>query len=212
MSDRELILGRVRGALRDVPAGEAAHWRPTEPTNSVAPADLVALFTERCDDYRATVTRCDSATAAIATGIANACARHGVRVLATPVDIDTGWIPSGVEARRDQPSLTPAQLDECDGVLTGSAHAIAETGTIVLDAGVGQGRRALTLVPDLHICVVQAERIVASVPDAIAALAGAIAGGQPVTLISGPSATSDIELRRVEGVHGPRRLEVIVAG
>ncbi len=212
MSDRDVILGRVRGALGDVPADEAAHWQPIEPGNSPQPADLVARFAERCDDYRATVTRCSATTEAIALEVARACQRHGVATLATPVDIDPTWIPTFVEARPDAPALTPAQLGACDGVLTGSALAIAETGTIVLDAGVGQGRRALTLVPDLHICLVPAERIVASVPDAMAALAGAIGAGQPVTLISGPSATSDIELRRVEGVHGPRRLEVIVAG
>jgi L-lactate dehydrogenase complex protein LldG len=95
-------------------------------------------------------------------------------------------------------------------VLTGCALAIAETGTIVLDGGARSGRRALTLVPDLHLCVVEAGTIVPSVPDAVAALAQAVAEARPLTLVSGPSATSDIELDRVEGVHGPRRLEVFV--
>ncbi|HEX2703275.1 MAG TPA: LUD domain-containing protein, partial [Solirubrobacteraceae bacterium] len=109
------------------------------------------------------------------------------------------------------PPLSLHQLEKVDGALTGCALAIAETGTIALDAGAGQGRRALTLVPDLHICVVSSAQIVAAVPEAIARLAiGVRETGRPLTLISGPSATSDIELERVEGVHGPRRLEVLV--
>ena len=99
-----------------------------------------------------------------------------------------------------------------DGVLTGCALAIADTGTIVLDGGERSGRRALTLVPDHHVCVVAAADVVPGVPDAIAALAGAAGEGRPITLVSGPSATSDIELDRVEGVHGPRPLDVLVVG
>ncbi len=110
----------------------------------------------------------------------------------------------------DSPPLSPAVLDELDGVLTGSALAIAETGTIVLDGGERSGRRALTLVPDWHICIVEESAIVAGVPDAVALLRDAAAEGRPITLVSGPSATSDIELDRVEGVHGPRTLDVVV--
>ena len=118
-----------------------------------------------------------------------------------------------VTARSDDPSLSFDELDRTDGVLTACAHAIAVTGTIVLDAGPGQGRRAITLISDLHLCVVRATQIYVSVPEAVAALATTVrASRSPVTLISGPSATSDIELQRVEGVHGPRRLEVILAG
>ena len=95
-----------------------------------------------------------------------------------------------------------------DAALTGSALAIAETGTIVLDGGPGQGRRVLSLLPDLHVCVLDGSRVLANVADAVAVLDRT----RPVTLISGPSATSDIEFKRVEGVHGPRRLEVIVLG
>ena len=120
------------------------------------------------------------------------------------------WTVGGVELVRDDPPLSPRQLDDLDGVLSGCALAIAETGTIVLD-GVGpSGRRALTLVPDYHLCVVRAQDIVRSVPDCVAALARVAADGQPITMISGPSATVDIELVRVNGVHGPRTLDVFV--
>ena len=126
-------------------------------------------------------------------------------------DIDPGEI-EGVELVVDDPPLSARQLDGVDAVLTGCALAIAETGTIVLDGGERSGRRALTLVPDHHVCVVEAASIVAGVPDAVDALAAAAAEGRPITLVSGPSATSDIELDRVEGVHGPRLLDVLVVG
>ena len=116
----------------------------------------------------------------------------------------------GLELVRDDPPLSPQDLDGLDGVLTGSALAIAETGTVVLDGGAASGRRAISLVPDFHICLVAAEDIHAGVPEAVAALSAAAAEGRPLTLISGPSATSDIELERVEGVHGPRDLVILV--
>jgi L-lactate dehydrogenase complex protein LldG len=111
---------------------------------------------------------------------------------------------------RDDPPLSARDLDGLDGVLTGCALGIAETGTIVLDGGGSSGRRALTLVPDYHLCVIGEEQVVASVPDAVAQLAEAAQAGRPITLISGPSATSDIELERVEGVQRPRTLDVFV--
>jgi L-lactate dehydrogenase complex protein LldG len=117
---------------------------------------------------------------------------------------------SGVEVVVDDPPLSARALDQLDGVLTGCALAIAETGTIVLDGSERSGRRALTLVPDWHVCIVEPGSIVAGVPDAVAALAEAASEGRPITLVSGPSATSDIELDRVEGVHGPRTLDVLV--
>jgi L-lactate dehydrogenase complex protein LldG len=117
-----------------------------------------------------------------------------------------------IERVADDPPLSPRDLDALDGVLTGCAAAIAETGTLVLDGGPRSGRRVLTLVPDLHVCVVAEADVHDGVPDAIAALAGAAREGRPLTLVSGPSATSDIELERVEGVHGPRTLVILVVG
>lgn len=211
MSARDEILGRIRTALADVPAGEPpAADDVVEPRDDrVVPPDRVARFAERAADYRATVVQV--AAEEVASAVAAACERHEARRLITAEGLPDAWSPEDIELFTDT-TATPLDRDtvaNADGVLTTCAWAIAETGTIILDAGPGQGRRALTLLPDLHICVVPADRILATVPDAIASLEGTTA---PVTFISGPSATSDIELNRVEGVHGPRRLEIIVAG
>ena len=204
MSARDEILGRIRTALADVPADEA----PAAALDPVvaAPGD-VDRFAERAADYRATVVRVPAH--GVAAAVAAACERHDARRLITPEGLPDGSAPDGLELLLDAPLLDRDTVAGADGVLTTCALAIAETGTIILDAGPGQGRRALTLLPDLHICVVPADRVVAGVPDAIAQLDGTAA---PVTFISGPSATSDIELNRVEGVHGPRRLEIVIAG
>jgi L-lactate dehydrogenase complex protein LldG len=136
------------------------------------------------------------------------CRERGVQRLAVPVDLPTDWLPSQVEIVTDNPPLTSEELELCDGVLTSCALAIAETGTLVLDGGARQGRRALTLLPDLHLCVVLAEQILGTVPEALTWLSPH--PERPITFISGPSATSDIELSRVEGVHGPRKLVVLI--
>jgi L-lactate dehydrogenase complex protein LldG len=201
-SARDDVLARVRAALRDVPAGEApAPAHAYEPP--LAPdGDPVVRFAERVSDYQATVREAGE----LAATIARVCAEHGARRLAVPAGLLEGWRPEGLELVEDN-GLSAHELDVLDGALTGCALAIAETGTIVLDGGERSGRRALTLVPDLHVCMVERGQVVATVPEAIRALEGARG---PFTFVSGPSATSDIELDRVEGVHGPRRLEVLL--
>jgi L-lactate dehydrogenase complex protein LldG len=164
--------------------------------------DVVAHFAERVAEYRATVVTCtpDNLSATVARALPS-----GAKVV-VPADLPVtvaGAVP-------DDGTLTSTDLDRIDAVVTGARVGIAETGTIVLDHGAGQGRRAITLLPDIHVCIVRADAIVADVPDAIAVLGESARAGRPLTWISGPSATSDIELERVEGVHGPRSLRVIL--
>jgi L-lactate utilization protein LutC len=205
---RDEVLGRIRTALgAGAPVPEIPRRYRDAGTLGAAGSDMaVERFCERAAEYRATVLRVERGGLSDAVG--EACNRHGARRIAVPEGAP-GEIP-GVELVVDDPPLSARDLDGLDGVLTGCALAIAETGTIVLDGGARSGRRALTLVPDLHLCVVEAQTIVPSVPDAVRAVVQAVAEGRPITLVSGPSATSDIELDRVEGVHGPRRLEVFV--
>ena len=198
MSAREEILARVRSALADVTDVPAA---PPAPRRTPV-ADVVELFAERVADYRATVVR--STPAGLAAAVA-AALPDGASVV----------VPGGLtvpvpDAVTDDGTLSAAELDRIDAVVTDAAVGIAETGTIVLDHGPGQGRRAITLVPDLHVCVVASGQVVLDVPDAVELLEASIKRGRPLTWISGPSATSDIELDRVEGVHGPRTLHVII--
>jgi L-lactate dehydrogenase complex protein LldG len=213
VSAREEVLGRIRAATRDVPPGEAERWEGPVRYRRSLELDrdaIVSLFAERVADYRAEVVRCGEDD--VAPALSAAAARHGARSLVAPADLPAGWLDGGFEVTGDDPPLDVHALDRSDGVVTGSALGIAETGTVVLDGGAGQGRRALTLVPDLHLCVVRATDVVGTVPEAFDRLAEAARAGRPITLVSGPSATSDIELDRVEGVHGPRRLVVVVAG
>jgi len=221
VSAREEILGRIRVALTDVPAGEPATWDQLEDSDPAARynrrgnldgAAAAALFAERCGEYRASITRAARGAAALRRAIDAACARHAAESLVIPPDLPAEWRPRALSLAIDEPPLSLRQIERCGGALTGCALAIAETGTIVLDGGTAQGRRVLTLLPDLHVCIVRESQIVASVPEATERLATSVReSGRPLTFISGPSATSDIELRRVEGVHGPRRLEVVIA-
>jgi L-lactate dehydrogenase complex protein LldG len=170
-----------------------------------AASQAVDLLAERLADYRAHVHRCDNEVelAPLIAGLLT-----GTRLVAPP-GLAADWIPAGLDVLHDGPPLTSGALDTADAVLTGCAVAITETGTLILDGAAGQGRRALTLIPDHHICVVRIPGdVVLSLPQAL----GRLDPARPLTWISGPSATSDIELDRVEGVHGPRRLDVILLG
>ena len=211
MSAREEILGRVSAALKDVPrSAPGANPVPWAYAAVADVADVAGLFLERVEDYRAVVTRVgsDGLPAALATALGDS------RRVVVPSGLPTEWLAAlqGVEVVTDDGPLTAAELDALDGVVTAAAVGIAVTGTIVLDHAADQGRRALSLVPDLHVCVVREDQLVGDVPEAMARLGAAVAAGRPLTWISGPSATSDIELERVEGVHGPRRLHVLLVG
>jgi L-lactate dehydrogenase complex protein LldG len=211
MTPREEVLDRIRRALRDVPETETPDSVPIPRDYLHASTEshehLIEQLIDRLVDYKAAVRRV--AAGELPAAIAASCRARGARVLAIPPDLPGDWLPEGLEVRRDH-ELSHEQLDAVDGVLTGCALAIAQTGTIVLDGGEGQGRRALTLLPDYHLCVVRADQVVGLVPEAVSRLART--STRPMTWISGPSATSDIELNRVEGVHGPRTLEVLIVG
>ena len=238
MNAREEVLARIRAALDDDgqadrhpngakstaptsagragPAGAARGTAPGSDDDS-APGyrtqggltgePLLDLLADRVTDYHAVVRRTTEAEFGAAVGAA--LEQRGVRRVVLPPGLDLPGLPAGIETVTDD-GLSPQDLDAVDGVITGAAVAIAETGTIVLDGSPNQGRRAISLVPDYHLCIVQAAQVVEQVPEAIARLAAR--AHCPLTWISGPSATSDIELKRVEGVHGPRTLEIILVG
>jgi L-lactate dehydrogenase complex protein LldG len=209
---RAEILRRVRGALRDVPPDERPEDVPVARDYvRVGPRgreEVLDRFEERLRDYGAGVRRIRAA--AVPGAVGEACEELGLRRLAIPVGLPEEWRPPGLELVEDH-QLSPRELDVLDGAVTGCAVAVAETGTLVLDGQGASGRRLLTLVPDNHVCVVAAEQVVETVPEAFARIASAVRESRvPVTLVSGPSASSDIELTRVEGVHGPRNLLVLL--
>src|SRR3989440_5013725 len=204
-SAKDVMLARVRAAIANAPEPPPIPYDFRE-RDERDRATILEDFIERLVDYKAIVTRTDDAS--LPQAVVDACQQQGITQLVVPADLPSRWIPSGVKVLWDDPPLTIAQLDEGSAVLTGCAIAIAQTGTIILDGGATQGRRTLSLIPDRHLCVVYTEQVVGLVPEAIARLAERAT--HPMTLISGPSATSDIELSRVEGVHGPRTLYVFV--
>lgn len=200
---RSVILARIKAALADRPAPVTV---PRDYDHTRDLGDVLTLLERQVADYRAVVRRVPES--ALVAEIGLSLAARGVRVMVAPADLPAWWRVGEVVWSLDTPMspLPNAALDRADGVITGCAVAIAQTGTIVLDAGLAQGRRALTLLPDYHLCVVFADQVAATVPEALARLDST----RPLTFISGPSATSDIELDRVEGVHGPRSLEVLI--
>jgi L-lactate dehydrogenase complex protein LldG len=209
---RAVVLGKIRAALNDVPNSEQVPDvvvdRSYRTVDSTSFLERIRLFVERVREYKAKVRPVRPTE--LMQAIAEACAARGVKRLVVPADLPDGWCPTGVTLLRE-PGLSNDVLEHSDGVLTAAAMGIAQTGTIVLDCGPGQGRRAITLLPDYHLCVIRDDQVVGLVPEAVASLHEAACDtARPITLISGPSATSDIELNRVEGVHGPRTLEVLL--
>ncbi|MEJ2871859.1 LUD domain-containing protein [Actinomycetospora sp. OC33-EN08] len=211
-STREIVLARLRAAREaGNPATPVVVNRDFATTGRLAPgsAEVLDRLDETLTDYKAVVHRVGT-DAEVARAVAKVLADAGATSVVVPPGLPEAWLADHAgEVRRDGPPLTVADLDSTDAVVTGAAVAIADTGTFVLAAASDdQGRRAISLVPDHHVCVIRAADVVCSVPEAIARLDPS----SPLTFVSGPSATSDIELDRVEGVHGPRRLDVVLVG
>ena len=212
MNAREEVLARIAIAHRVAPPPNLTYadiTRDYRTTSDSSAEALTDLLIDRLVDYRALVRQ--SSVDDLDATIATALEERGARTVVAPAGLDPSWTASLpvnvlVDGLSPGDQLSVSELDAVDGVITNCAVAIAETGTLILDGSPGQGRRVLTLIPDYHVCVVLPDQIVADVPQALARLEPT----RPLTMISGPSATSDIELNRVEGVHGPRTLEVII--
>jgi L-lactate dehydrogenase complex protein LldG len=210
---REEILRRIRAAKGGVANAERsrAAWSGIERgyrREATRPREaIVELLEDRLRDYDARVIRVGRAD--VASSAAGMLEERKVRRMVVPMGLAVEWLPSGVEFVVDE-GLAAVELDRVDGVMTGATLAIAETGTVVLQNVAGQGRRAVTLVPDYHLCVVRVEDVVETVPEAIGRLQAT--AGLATTFVSGPSATADIEMTRIKGVHGPRFLDVILVG
>lgn len=214
MDAKQEILARIRQATQDITEPDPVADVPIDWTygGGIAMDDVVGEFVTKVEDYQATVVRvtADQVSDAIVEGLRATGATAKVVV---PAGLDAAWkkaIAGAFTVVEDEPALSNKELDGVDAVVTAAASGIADTGTIVLDHSANQGRRALSLVPDRHVCVIAASQVVSDVPESIQAVKPAFKQGLPLTMISGGSATSDIELSRVDGVHGPRRLYVIV--
>jgi L-lactate dehydrogenase complex protein LldG len=205
VSSRETVLAAVRNAIRGAVAPEVS--RSYDRQLDLERGELIDLFVERVDDYRADVRKV--ARADLARTVGSVLAQYGASSVVVPADLDPEWLTTVTgTVLRDDGAVEARALDRVHAVVTGCAVGVALTGTIVLDAGTAQGRRVISLIPDLHVCVVREDQVVGTVPEALPRLDAT----RPLTWISGPSATSDIELDRVEGVHGPRKLVVLVVG
>ena len=212
MTARDEVLARITSAHRLAPPPNLRYediGRAYRTTSDAETPELTELLIDRLVDYRALVR--ESSADDLAATVDAALTERGAHMLVVPAGLDRSWTADMsadvlADGLSGEDQLSIAQLDAVDGVITSCAVAIAETGTLILDGSPDQGRRVLTLIPDYHLCVVLPDQIVADVPQALARLEAT----RPLTMISGPSATSDIELNRVEGVHGPRTLEVII--
>jgi L-lactate dehydrogenase complex protein LldG len=212
MKAREEVLARIAAAHRAASPPNLRYEdisREYRTSSDSSTDTLTELVIDRLVDYRALVRQCSVDD--LGATIADALAERGANTVVTARGLDPSWtttLPANllIDGLATDDQLSVSQLDSVDGVITSCAVVIAETGTLILDGSPGQGRRVLTLIPDYHLCVVFPDQIVADVPQALARLDAT----RPLTMISGPSATSDIELNRVEGVHGPRTLEVII--
>ena len=211
MNARDEILARVRGATADVGTAPGARVHDPLPEAEASRSDTVHLFAENVADYRAEVVRVPSDEGG--TAIIEALRRHDCETAVVPAGLPEEWLAATTAAAQvsiDDGDLTPGELDGIDAVVTAAALGVATTGTIVLDHRADQGRRLITLVPDTHVCLIRADQLVHDVPQAVRRLRPQADDTRPLTWISGPSATSDIELQRVEGVHGPRTLVVVL--
>jgi L-lactate dehydrogenase complex protein LldG len=214
MNAREEVLARIADAHRAAPPPNLRYEdisREYRTTSDSSAEMLTELLIDRLVDYRALVRQCSVDD--LGATVAHALAERGADTVAAAAGLDPSWtsnlsVPVLTDGLSEDDQLSVSELDGLDGVITSCAVAIAETGTLILDGSAGQGRRVITLIPDYHLCVVFVDQIVPDVPQALARLEAT----RPLTMISGPSATSDIELNRVEGVHGPRTLEVIIVG
>jgi L-lactate dehydrogenase complex protein LldG len=202
VSARDEVLPRVRSALTPEAGQRQARDIPRD--YRTATDDGLDQFLERLAHYDARGIR--TTPAELASTVRATLEDRAAHDVITPDGVPEGWLSPEMNLLKDDPPLDNQALDDADGVLTTCALAIAQTGTVVLDGGPGMGRRALTLLPDYHLCVARTEQIVSSVPEALARLDPV----SPLTFISGPSATVDIEMVRVKGVHGPRTLDVIL--
>lgn len=217
MSDaRTEILARIKRATADITEKDPALDVPItwEYGKGIAMDDVVGTFVEKVIDYKATVVevKADDVAAAVVEGLK----ATGATTAVAPTGLDASWqkavADAQLELRLDDPALTHAELNTTDAVITAAAAGVADTGTIVLTHATDndQGRRALSLVPDRHVCVIKASQVVSDVGEAMQMMRPFVEKRHPLTWISGGSATSDIELSRVDGVHGPRQLYVIV--